>query len=112
MKKINLARALCYNVNCRGFIWKFSDGTYGYQNDNDLGLDLTELGFSQPYKRKVFLRPHSRDYVYEIEGCYDPDDTGAPLNTIKALLLECHGRELTPKEARLCKKYWDQFWGK
>ena len=106
---INLARALRKNKNCYGFVWRFSNGKFGYQNDNDLGLDLTELGSEQPYIKKIHLRPNQPEYVYQLIGGWEDDGTGVPLTTTKALLLQCHCDELTKREKRLCTNYWRRF---
>ena len=109
MKTVNLYKALCNNKHCYGFIWRFSNGKFGYQNDNDLGLDHDGIDMRLRYVKKVKLRPFGREYVYQMVCGAEDDGTGAPLKTVKALLLQCHCKELTPQEESLCNRYWNRF---
>ena len=107
MKKVNLAHAMLHNKNCYGFIWKYSNGKYGYQNDNDLGLDLDPINFSQSYIRKVFV--DNKHYVYQLRYGASDDGRGTSLKTVCALLKECHAQPLTSSELLLTERYWSQF---
>ena len=109
IKTINLAKALLKNKNCLGFICKFTNGKYFYQNDNDLGLDLDALNQKIEYKRKIYL--YERYYCYLIVDGGEDDGLGMDLGTAKALLKECHKHTipLTKREEKLCEKYWKQF---
>ena len=109
-KKVNLAKALCNNKNCLGFITRLNNGKHIYQNDNDLGLDLEGLDFKAPYEKKIYL--YKRYYCYYfVEDLDDERGDGVDLETAKALLKECHGRftPLTDEEKEICDKYWEQF---
>lgn len=111
-KQINLAHAMCKNQNCYGFIWRFSNGKFGYQNDNDLGLDLEAIGGKQPYVKKI--KVDNKHYVYQMFGGFEDDGSGVSFKTALALLRECHkgclgNAPLTKQEQNLCKKYWAQF---
>ena len=105
-KTVILAKAL-RNKNCWGYIYPTEDGLYDYQNDNDLGLDIDSLDERLVYTQKVFIV--GRYYAYLIsaeEGVGDQE--GIPLETIKALLHECHKHvvPLSEAEKKLCKDYW------
>ena len=106
MKKINLAKAMLKNKNCLGFIWRFKNGRYGYQNDNDLGLDLEAIKGSQRYVKKIFIGKY---YIYQVFGGFEDDGTGAGLKTTIALLKNCHSVlfTLTKREQRLCDNYYN-----
>ena len=105
MKTINLAKALYKNKNCLGFVWRFKNGRYGYQNTNDLGLCLDEVDFKQKYVKKIYI---GRYYVYQVRGGYDDDGTGAGLKTIIACLKACYSWtfKLTEHEQKLADKYF------
>ena len=108
MKKIDLSKAMLKNKNCLGFIWRFKSGRYGYQNDNDLGLDLEAIKGCQKYVKKIFIGKY---YIYQVYGGFEDDGTGAGLATIKALLKDCHHfiLPLTSHEKRLVEKYYGGF---
>ena len=109
MKKVNLAKALTKNKGCLGFIWRFSNGRYGYQNDNDLGLDVDELNCETIYVKKIYFT--KKDYAYQIRGGFMDDGTGVGYKTVLALLKECHEfyLPLTKHEKMLTTRYWNQF---
>ena len=111
MKTVNLAKALCKNKNCWGFIFKSDSGRYLYQNDNDLGLDLEGLNNKAPYIKKIYIV--GRYYAYLMKDQGGEDDAATDLKTAKALLHECHDHvvELTPREKKLVYNYWMQFAG-
>lgn len=109
MKQIDLAKALCENKKCIGFVWRFSNGRYGYQNDNDLGLCLDDIAGKQRYIKKIsFGRGY---YAYQIVGGFEDDNTGVGFQTMKALLKETHEHilPLSKHEKMLTKRYWKQF---
>lgn len=107
-KKINLAKALTNNKCCLGFIFRFSNNSWFYQNDNDLGLDLDGIDLLQPYIKKIYI--YKRYYVYQMVGGYEPspNEPKASYKTVIALLKECHKHiiPLTKQEEELCRKYW------
>lgn len=109
MKTVNLAKALTKNSNCWGFIYPVANDLYQYQNDNDLGLDVEALDGPAYYIKKVFIT--GRYYAYLLLQGNEYVEDGVPLETVKALLHECHKYwiPLTPEEEKLCKEYWDQF---
>ena len=108
MKKINLAKSI-NNVNCLGFVFRFKNGRWYYQNDNDLGLDLESIDFEQPLVKKIYI--YKRFYVYQVRG-YNTDplpaDTNATYSQMIALAKECHRHfiPLTEKDNKILKKYW------
>ena len=109
MKIVNLAKALTKNSNCWGFIYPVANGLYQYQNDNDLGLDLEALDGPAYYIKKVFIT--GRYYAYLLLQGNEYVEDGVPLETVKALLHECHKHwiPLSTEEENLCKEYWAQY---
>ena len=107
LREVNLAKALCKNLNCWGYIYKVGDG-YQYQNDNDLGLDLEPLNQPVPYIKKIYIT--GRYYAYLLS---EKAVEGEPLSLelVKALLHECHKHvvELNQKEKDLVYNYWLPF---
>ena len=106
-KKINLAKAI-HNKNCLGFVFRFKNGRWYYQNDNDLGLDLESIDFEQPLVKKIYI--YKRFYVYQVRGGYEPTpvDTNATYKEMVALVKECHRHfiPLTEKDEKYIKRYW------
>lgn len=113
MKK-NLAKTMTKERNCYGYLVRFSNGRYTYQNDNDLGLDLDAIDVVCSVEKLKC----GKGFVYKIRnerGCVPIDDgTGVPFKTALALLKECHEfyDPLTKEEKAICEKYWKRVWGK
>lgn len=106
--KINLAMALCKNLNCFGYIIMFNNGKCTYQNDNDLGLDFDAINVLVECK-KVFI--YKRYYAYVIEDNIDDDGTGIDFDMAILLLKECHKHivPLTEEENKKCEEYWKKY---
>ena len=106
-KKINLAKAI-NNKNCLGFVFRFKNGRWYYQNDNDLGLDLEGIDFEQPLVKKIYV--YKRFYVYQVRGGYEDTEIekGVTFGTMLALAKECHHHfiPLTEREEKTLKLYW------
>lgn len=105
--EINLAKRI-NNKNCWGFITPFTNGTYTYQNDNDLGLDLDALDMLVKAK-KVFICRNF--YAYLLDEEVDDDGNGTSLEMAKLLLKECHKHivPLTEEEQKICEKHWKEY---
>ena len=109
MKRVDLAKAMWKNKNCIGFVWRFNNGKYGFQNDNDLGLDLEAISGKQPYVKKIYIGKY---YVYQMRGGYeDTRGEGVSLKMALTLLKDMHSVlfTLTKQEQRLVDRYWGQF---
>ena len=110
MNKVNLARAICKNKKCIGYVWKVGKNLYEYQNDNDLGLDLESINQELRYNKKIYVGKGY--YFYEMYGRWDYDQAnGVSLKMATLLLKECnkHILELTEQEQKILKEYWEQF---
>lgn len=110
MKKVNLAKALCKNKMCIGYVWQVAKGKYDIQNDNDLGLDLELINGEMSYNKKVYVG--NGYYFYVMRGIWGDDKTqGVTLNMAKLLLKECHSTlfKLNKHEQKRLAKYWGQF---
>lgn len=106
-KMINLAKVID-NKNCFGFVFRFKNGRWFYQNDNGLGLDLESINFEQPLIKKIYV--YKRYYVYQVRGGYEPTpaDTNATYKEMISLIKECHRNiiPLTKKDEKRLRKYW------
>lgn len=106
-KKINLAKVI-NNKNCLGFVFRFKNGRWYYQNDNDLGLDLESIDFEQPLIKKIYI--YKNYYVYQVRGCSDASvaDANATYAQLIALIKECHRHfiPLTKQDEKHLRNYW------
>lgn len=110
MKQVNLARALCENKKCIGYVWQVSKGKYEIQNDNDLGLDLECINMLIPYNKKVYVE--NGYYFYVMRGIWGYENAqGVSMSMAKLLLKECHSAlfTLSKREKYRLAKYWGQF---
>lgn len=109
MKKVNLAKAMCKNKKCIGYVYQTTKGHYDIQNDNDLGLDLEGIAEPMTYTKKVYVG--NGYYFYVMRGLWGKTHTEVTLSMAKILLKECHSIlfTLTPREKARAKKYWAQF---
>ena len=113
-RKCRLLNQLRDNPLCVGFAWEASPGSgkYEYQNDNDLGLDADGLEGVVIEAEKIPLgdgRYMLLDSSFAGDG--EGSERAADLDTVKALLKECHPHlfKLTEEEAALCRAYWARF---
>ena len=110
----NLAHALGEDPLCLGVAWRVRPGEdlWNYQNDNDLGLDLEGYDEAGGIEAERLTADEAGHYIIIDEAFGDMEDgAAAPLNTVVALLKECHPTlfKLTPAEQKLCDDYWGRF---
>lgn len=109
-KTINLAKAICKNKKCIGYVWRVGKNLYEYQNDNDLGLDLECIDMPLTYNKKIYVGKGYYFYVMRGNWAYDQAQ-GVSLKMATLLLKECnkHLFDFTQKELNKLNEYWGQF---
>lgn len=113
---VNLADALDRDPLCLGIAWKVlspQGESWGYQNDNDLGLcDLLEAyedrGTLEMLKHPIGDAGHY--ILVDPEEYADLDPGAKSLEAVGALIKDCHPElfELTKAEQALCEEYWGE----
>ena len=110
----SLEYALMEDPLCIGVAWECRKGSglYNYQNDNDLGLSYDGIEGVSIEAERIPLGDQGHYMLLDLGDYEDMEDGGsADLDTVKALLKECHPNKfmLDDTEKKLCEAYWGRF---